>query len=208
MALPRPRSIFDDWHPTATTGATPVTIEYDVLGSSCLGIRFEEPWSKGAYTVMYRGLGDETNDKVIEACIDVNEDMHEWMLRESHRTRDRKFGVQKYKRWFYNQGEWRINSKRLLNNKNVPVPEFTAEVTDPTTGKLYQIHGEIHEHKVRKGNSAFGQIEEELGMKVWFMLHVYVNNTEVRPIYVQDWNYYADADDFPKCLSGLPGTPG
>ena len=50
--------------------------------------------------------------------------------------------------------------------------------------------------------------EEELGMKIWFMLHVYVNNTEVSPIYVQDWNYYADVDDFPECLSGLRGTPG
>ena len=206
MALPRPKSIFDDWHPTADTGATPVTLEYDVMpGSQCLGIEFEEPWSKGTYTVFYRGLGDETNDKVIQACIDINEDMHEWMLRESHRTRDRKFGVQKYKRWFYNHGEWRINSKKLFNNKNVAVPEFKAEVTDPTTGKLYQIRGEIHEHKIRKDESVF---PAELGMKVWFMLHVYVNDTEVRPIYCQDWNYYADHDDFPECLSGLPGTPG
>ncbi len=207
MALPRPKSIFDDLHPTANTGATTATIEYDVLKTSCLGIRFEEPWSKGAFTVMYRGLGDETNDKVIEACIDINEDMHEWMLRESHRTRDRKFGVQKYKRWFYNHGEWRINSKRLFNNKNVAVPEFKAEVTDPATGKLYRIRGEIHEQKVRKENVIF-EVEEKLGMKVWFALHVYVNDVQVRPIYVQDWNYYADHDDFPECLSGLPGTPG
>jgi len=206
MALPRPKSIFDDWNPTATTGATPAMIERDMMpGSSCLGIHFNKPLGGGMHKVFYKGLGDETNDKVIQACIDINEDMHDWMLQESRRTGDRKFGVQKYKRWFYNQGEWRINSKRLFNNKNVDVPEFKAEVTDPSTGEVYKIRGEIHESKIRKDESVF---PAELGMKVWFMLHVYVNDIEVSPIYVQDWNYYADHDDFPSCLSGLKGTPG
>lgn len=208
MALPRLKSIFEDLRPTADTGVTPAKIEYDMMpGSSCLGIKFHEPWNKGSYTVLYKGLGDATNDRVIQACVDINEEMHDWMRHESRRTGDRNFRTQKYKRWFYNQGEWRIDSKKLFNNKNVTVPEFKAEVTDPATGKVYQIRGEIHEHKIRKGDSMSAR-EEELGMKVWFMLHVYVNNTEVSPIYVQDWNYYADVDDFPECLSGLQGTPG
>ena len=65
-------------------------------------------------------------------------------------------------------------------------------------------------------------------LKPWieFMLHIrncarHIEESKLRPELIYNklpvidreedtigQEYYADADDFPKCLSGLPGTPG
>ena len=75
MALPKPKSIFHEEHPVASTG---VTYAYPEGFRNVLGIAFPAPQG-GMHQVMMRGVVDDENDSIINKVTEFARNLRNWL---------------------------------------------------------------------------------------------------------------------------------